>query len=201
MTTNIMEQNFVNLEFKRELNNYRLKLLLATDEIGIIYRVTSVLYANNWNILGANIRSLENGQIEDEFLIHNANGINLDEEELNKLKSEMEQLFRDKISIASYMIKKGKKASQEKGAENTKIIFETVDNKDLTRLRIQTKDRAGLLCDISRMLYLECMDILSLQAKTKGNEVDDIFEIKSEAGHSLDESMQARLTRNLQSVI
>ena len=196
-----MEQNFVNLEFKRELNNYRLKLLLATDEIGIIYRVTSVLYANNWNILGANIRSLENGQIEDEFLIHNANGINLDEEELNKLKSEMEQLFRDKISIASYMIKKGKKASQEKGAENTKIIFETVDNKDLTRLRIQTKDRAGLLCDISRMLYLECMDILSLQAKTKGNEVDDIFEIKSEAGHSLDESMQARLTRNLQSVI
>ncbi len=196
-----MEQGFLNLEYQKEFGNYRLKLLLATDEIGIIYRVTSVLYANEWNILGANIRSLENGQIEDEFLIHHSNGINLDDEELNKLKSEMEQLFRDKISITSYMIKKGKKINNQKGNEPAKISFETVANKDLTKLRIQTKDRSGLLCDISRMLFLECMDILSLQAKTRGDEVDDTFEIKSEAGHSLDETMQARLTRNLQNVI
>ena len=47
-----------------------------------------------------NIRSLENGRIEDEFLIHNSKRNVLDEIELHKLQTEMQQLFRDKISIA-----------------------------------------------------------------------------------------------------
>ncbi len=202
MYTNTMEkEEFLRLEFKKEGNNFRLQLLFATDERGIVYRVTSVLYANNWNILGANIRSLENGQIEDEFLIHNSSEATLDEAELTKLKKEMQQLFRDEISITSYMIKKGKKANPDKGNPNAKISFENVANQDLTKLRIQTKDRSGLLADIARMLYLECMDILSVQANTRGSEVDDIFEIKSESGHSLEEAMQERLVRNLKNIL
>ena len=92
-------------------------------------------------------------------------------------------------------------ANPAKGNPNAKISLETVDNKDMTKLRIQTKDRSGLLCDIARMLYLECLDILSVQANTRGAEVDDVFEIKSESGHSLDENMQARLVRNLKSIL
>ena len=99
------------------------------------------------------------------------------------------------------MIKKGRKASSERGNSTAKISFENVANQDLTKLRIQTRDRSGLLCDIARMLYLECMDILSVQANTRGDEVDDIFEIKSESGHSLEESMQTRLVRNLKSIL
>ncbi len=195
------KEEFLRLEATKEGNNFRLQLFFATDERGIVYRVTSVLHANNWNILGANIRSLENGQIEDEFLIHNSSDAILDREELDKLKNEMQQLFRDEISIASYMIKKGRKASSERGNSTAKISFENVANQDLTKLRIQTRDRSGLLCDIARMLYLECMDILSVQANTRGEEVDDIFEIKSESGHSLEESMQTRLVRNLKSIL
>ncbi len=202
MQTKTMEkEEFLKLEFTKEGNNFRLQLFFATDERGIVYRVTAVLYANNWNILGANIRSFENGQIEDEFLIQNSGGAILDEAELSKLKNEMQQLFRDEISIASYMIKKGKKANSDKGNLNAKIIFETVANHDFTKLRIQTRDRSGLLCDIARMLYLECMDILSVQANTRGSEVDDIFEIKSESGHSLEEAMQVRLVRNLKNIL
>ncbi len=202
MYTDTMEkEEFLRLEFTKEGNNFRLQLLFATDERGIVYRVTSVLSANNWNILGATIRSLENGQIEDEFLIHNSSETTLDEAELIKLKNEMQQLFRDEISIASYMIKKGKKANPDKGNINAKISFETVANQDLTKLRVQTKDRSGLLCDISRMLYLECIDILSVKANTRGGEVDDIFEIKSESGHSLEEEMQTRLVRNLKNIL
>lgn|GEM_PF-813599 len=195
------KENFLRLEITKEGNNFRLQLFFATDERGIVYRVTTVLYANEWNILGANIRSLENGRIEDEFLIHNSNRNVLDENELLKLQTEMQQLFRDEVSIASYMIKKGKKANLEKGNPNAKITFETVTNQDSTKLRILTKDRSGLLCDIARMLYLECIDILSVEANTRGSEVDDIFEIKSESGHSLDEGMQQRLVRNLKSIL
>ena len=113
----------------------------------------------------------------------------------------MQQLFREEISIASYMIKKGKMANATQKDPNAKIFFETVDNQDLTKLRIQTKDRSGLLCNISRMLYLECLDILSVQANTRGTDVDDLFEIKSESGHSLDENMQVRLVRNLKNIL
>lgn len=200
--TNIMEkQEFLRLEYKREGSNYRLQLLFATDEIGIVYRVTSVLFANNWNILGANIRSLENGKIEDEFLIQNSGNIELDANELEKLKTEMQQLFRDEISIASYMIKKGKKANSGNSDTTAKISFETVNNNDLTKLRIQTKDRPGLLCNIARMLYLECIDILSVQANTRGTEVDDLFEIKTESGHALDDTIQTRLVKNLKTIL
>ena len=51
------------------------------------------------------------------------------------------------------------------------------------------------------MLYLECLDILSVQANTRGTDVDDLFEIKSESGHSLDENMQVRLVRNLKNIL
>ena len=200
-TTTMEKEEFLKLEYKREGANYRLQLLFATDERGIVYRVTSVLFANNWNILGASIRSLENGQIEDEFLIHHSGNLQLNETELEKLKTEMQQLFREEISIASYMIKKGKMANATQKDPNAKIFFETVDNQDLTKLRIQTKDRSGLLCNISRMLYLECLDILSVQANTRGTDVDDLFEIKSESGHSLDENMQLRLVRNLKNIL
>ena len=200
-TTTMEKEEFLRLEFKREGANYRLQLLFATDERGIVYRVTSVLFANNWNILGASIRSLENGQIEDEFLIHHSSNAELNETELQKLKTEMQQLFREEISIASYMIKKGKMANNNPKDPHAKISFENEDNQDLTKLRIQTKDRSGLLCNIARMLYLECMDILSVQANTKGSEVDDLFEIKSESGHRLDESMQVRLVRNLKNIL
>ncbi|MBP7284548.1 MAG: hypothetical protein KBA66_23385 [Leptospiraceae bacterium] len=200
-TTTMEKEEFLKLEYKREGANYRLQLLFATDERGIVYRVTSVLFANNWNILGASIRSLENGQIEDEFLIHHSGNLQLNETELEKLKTEMQQLFREEISIASYMIKKGKMANATQKDPNAKIFFETVDNQDLTKLRIQTKDRSGLLCNISRMLYLECLDILSVQANTRGTDVDDLFEIKSESGHSLDENMQVRLVRNLKNIL
>lgn len=200
-TTTMEKEEFLKLEFKREGANYRLQLLFATDERGIVYRVTSVLFANNWNILGASIRSLENGQIEDEFLIHHSSNAELNEAELEKLKIEMQQLFREEISIASYMIKKGKMANNAPKDPHAKISFENEDNQDLTKLRIQTKDRSGLLCNIARMLYLECMDILSVQANTKGTEVDDLFEIKSESGHSLDENMQVRLVRNLKNIL
>ena len=98
------------------------------------------------------------------------------------------------------MIKR-EKANLEKGNLNAKLLFETITNQDSTKLRIQTKDRSGLLCDIARMLYLECMDILSVEANTKGSDVDDIFEIKSESGHSLEEGMQQRLVRNLKSIL
>jgi len=201
MQTNIMEKEFLKLEYKKEGANYRLQLLFATDERGIVYRVTSVLFANNWNILGASIRSLANGQIEDEFLIHHSANQELNETELEKLKTEMQQLFREEISIASYMIKKGKMANTTQRDPNAKISFDDVANQDLTKLRIQTKDRSGLLCNIARMLYLECIDILSVQANTRGMEVDDLFEIKSESGHSLDENMQTRLVRNLKNIL
>jgi UTP:GlnB (protein PII) uridylyltransferase len=195
------KENFIRIEFAKEGNNFRLQLYFASDERGIVYRVTSVLHANEWNILGANIRSLENGKVQDEFLIHNAKGNSIDEKELDKLQSEMQQLFRDEISVATYMIKKGKKANQEKGNPEATITFEDVANKDFTKLRIRTKDRSGLLCDIARMLYLECLDILSVEANTRGSAVDDTFEIKSESGHSLDEGMQERLVRNLKSIL
>lgn len=201
MQTNIMEKEFLKLEYKKEGANYLLQLLFATDERGIVYRVTSVLFANNWNILGASIRSLENGQIEDEFIIHHSANQELNQAELDKLKKEMQQLFREEISIASYMIKKGKMSITTEKDANPKISFENEANKDLTKLRIQTKDRSGLLCSISRLLYLECIDILSVQANTRGAEVDDLFEIKSESGHSLDENMQARLVRNLKNIL
>lgn len=195
------KEDFLKLDFRKEGESYRLHLLFATDERGIVYRVTSVLYANNWNILGASIRTLENGQIEDEFIIQHSARAVLNDEELDKLKAEMQQLFREEISITSYMIKKGKMANPGKGNPDAIISFENQESKDLTKLRVQTRDRAGLLCDMARMLYLECIDILSVSASTRGGEVDDTFEIKSESGHSLEENMKERLARNLKNVL
>jgi [protein-PII] uridylyltransferase len=193
--------DFIHLEYSKEGNYFKLQLFFAKDERGIVYRVTSVLSANNWNILSASIRSLENGQIEDEFLIQNDEGKMLDETEITLLKNEIKQLFLEEISITSYLIKKNKKIKTEKGNPNAILTFQTSSNEAITKLRIQTKDRSGLLSDIARMLYLECVDILSVQAKTIGDNVDDLFEIQSESGYSLDSNMQAKLERNLKNIL
>ncbi|MCB1178235.1 MAG: hypothetical protein KDK36_11690 [Leptospiraceae bacterium] len=195
------DKSFLNLEYKKEGKNFRLQLFFAKDERGIVYRVTTVLYANGWNIEGASIRSLENGQIEDEFLISDSTGREFGEKEKEQIVQEMYLLFKEEISIPSYLIKKGKVAKADKGNESAEIIFESNEELDNTLLRIKTKDRSGLLCDIARMLFLECIDILSVKAKTYKDEVDDTFEIKSEMGHSLDDGMKERLVRNLKNIL
>ena len=200
MKSNLMENKFINLESEKIGDQYSLKLFLSKDQKGIIYRVTSVLYANDWSINSASLRTLQNDQIEDEFLIQHKSKLQLDETELQKLKDELEKLFKDEISITTYLIKKGKSISSKKNTE-ANIQFSTNLDSDSSTLRIRTKDRDGLLCDISRLLFLECIEILSVDAKTYGTDVDDKFEIKSETGHSIEEGMQERLIRNLRTTI
>lgn len=195
------KEELLNLEFTEEKDNYRLQLYFAHDEKGIVYRATSVLSANRWNILGATIRSLENGQVEDEFLIHSSEGKVLDETELDLLKQEMLSIFSEEISIPTYLIKKNRKAIAEKGNPNAMIQIESGNSESSIKMRIKTNDREGLLCDIARIFYLECVDILSVNARTIGDIVDDTFELQAESGSALDKTILERLEKNLRNIL
>lgn len=49
--------------------NYKLQFLFPTDASGILYKVTTVLFAFGWDILSAYSRPNENAEVEDIFIV------------------------------------------------------------------------------------------------------------------------------------
>ena len=49
--------------------NYKLQFLFPQDASGILYKVTTVLFAYGWDILSAFSRPNEDAEVEDIFIV------------------------------------------------------------------------------------------------------------------------------------
>ena len=83
-------------------NNYLLKLTLAENRKGIIYRVTAVLFAHGWDILEANFEILSGGTVKYIFLIRSFLNSTLDNFHLSKIEHDLNNLF-EKATPRTYI--------------------------------------------------------------------------------------------------
>lgn len=179
---------------------YILKLSFQQNRKGIIYKVTAVLFAHGYDILEANIETVD-GQVRDIFVIKNIYGKPLTPSEFNQIKQEIYELFFGDILVIDYL-NQFQLPPREPSFYTPSVYIYNPEGSDATVLDIHTKDRPGLLFEISQLLYLLDIDILSVTATTeRGGMARDTFLIRIHETERLDKPTQEKLKEGLLSFL
>ena len=181
--------------------SYLLKLTVSLNEKGIIYKVTSVLFAHGWNIEEAVAETVDGQLVKDVFIIKNLFGQKMTDRDLGQIKSDLYSLFYEGVSVIEYLKKSGKDVNSYKKPFNSTVNLFNPPSIDFTVLDIRTLDRPGLLYEISQILYLYNIDIISFTAKSENKVIRDSFLICTPDRERLLEEDCVKLKEKLLSVL
>lgn len=172
-----------------------LKLTLSENQTGIIYIVTAVLFAYGWDIKEANFEILD-GMVKDIFIIRNTRGETMTDSSLQKIKADLTELFFQDTTVIDYLERFSVVPARNSGRTPIIHIFNP-KSVDSTVLDIRTADRPGLLFEISQLLYLLDVDILSVVARTEEGNVRDSFLLRKNECERLDEETMEKIREGL----
>lgn len=199
-----MLQKSLHLSCVPKKNSFLLKLSLSQNESGIIYRVTAVLFAHGWNILEAIAETSHDGYVHDIFEISPINNQTLTEQGLKEIRNDLNLLFFQDYGVLPYLEKKGinienlNKASDPSGVVK---IYNPLSS-DFTVMDVRTKDRPGILFQITRVLHYFGIDIVSFSACSENGIVRDSFLLRSQEGNKLEEGVVlAKLKNSIESIL
>ena len=182
---------------------YILKLSNSQNEIGIICRATAILFAHGWNIIEATAETSEHGIVDDIFVVQSLNNEKMTVVRLSEIRTDLEQMLYNGLSIMEYLGSKLKTLSHREIAyEKNSVHLYNPESIDLTVMDVRALDRPGLLFEISEILFLSGIDIISFTAKTERGEVRDTFLLREESGKRItDESRLERLSKGILSIL
>ncbi|HMV45202.1 MAG TPA: hypothetical protein PK079_25455 [Leptospiraceae bacterium] len=182
-------------------SSYLLKVTVSHNEKGIIYKVTSVLFAHGWDIEEAVAETVDGRLVKDVFLIRNLEGKKLSEQAFQKIRSDLNSLFYEGNSVTEYLQASDKNVNAFKKPYNSTVNVFNPPSIEFTVLDIRTLDRPGLLYEISQILYLYDIDIISFTAKSENHVIRDSFLICTPNSQKLSEQECNRLKDKLLSIL
>ena len=180
---------------------YLLKLTLPENRKGIIYRVTAVLFAHGWDILEANFEILSGGTVKDIFLIRSFRNSIMDKLNLSIIESDLHKLFEKDLAVIDYLESFPDLPLLRPSERPPSIQIFNPSSIDSTVLDIRTTDRPGLLFEISQLLYLFDIDIVSVTAKSEDGKVRDSFLLRQDASNKLTDELMEKIKIGLQKLI
>lgn len=185
-------------------DSFALKVNISNNEIGIIYRVTAALFVRGWTIEEAVAETSQDGYISDIFIIKNVDNLPMTDEMLNTIHSDLKEMFFQGVSVLSYLERFPEKAEYLKNKEKHPIelfLFNS-QGSDCTVMDLRMKDRPGIIFEVSQLLFLYGIDILSFKAVTDSGSVRDTFLLRLENGSKLEESLHfERLSIALKTIL
>ncbi|MBP9887056.1 MAG: hypothetical protein KBF93_12215 [Leptospiraceae bacterium] len=182
-------------------SSYLLKITVSQNEKGIIYKMTSVLFAHDWDIEEAVAETVDGKLVKDVFIIRNLEGKRMSEQDLLQIKAELSALFYNGVSVIDYLEKSGKDVNSFKKPFNSVVNLFNPPSIDSTVLDIRTLDRPGLLYEISQILYLSNIDIISFTAKSEQKVIRDSFLLCTPDRERLTEEQSTALKEKLLSIL
>jgi [protein-PII] uridylyltransferase len=194
----IMFKNKLNLHLScsRRAEDYILKLTLSPNQTGIIYRVTAVLFAYGWDIKEANFETLD-GIVKDVFVIQNTAGQEMTDLALQKIQSDLYELFFQDLAVIDYLERFSIPPAIKKDNKPPVVHIFNPKTVDSTVLDVRTTDRSRLLFEISQLLYLLDVDIVSVVARTEDGNVRDTFLLRKNESEQLDEETMQKIKEGL----
>ena len=202
LATNVKKQ--IQLSSVPKNNNHILKISFSEDELGTAYRITAVLLVHGFDILEATAETMDDGHVRDVFLIRNLQNKQLNDSMLASIKHDLDTLFFGDMSVMEYIKSHSidvKKSLTDKKTE-TQVRLYNPEGSDNTVMDIIAKDRKGLLFQVTQILFLFGIDIISFKAETSEGTVRDSFLLQREKGGRLDtESTIPRLEAALKPLL
>ncbi|WP_171238485.1 [protein-PII] uridylyltransferase [Ruegeria sp. HKCCA5763] len=173
------------------------------DHPGIFARIAGALALVGANVVDARSYTTKDGYVTDAFWIQDAEGRPFEAARLPRLTQMIHKTLRGEV-VAKEALKSRDKIKKRERAFNvpTHITFDNDGSEIYTIIEVDTRDRPGLLYDLTRTLAAANVYIANAVIATYGEQVVDAFYVKDMFGlkyHS--ESKQRGLEAKLRKAI
>jgi UTP:GlnB (protein PII) uridylyltransferase len=169
--------------------NYKLQFLFPQDASGILYKVTTVLFAYGWDILSAYSRPNEDAEVEDIFIVSSTRHEALTKTACDTILAAVKELIEGEVTPDDFIARSPEKLQQIKNARATRsdFVFEAYPKQHCSRLVVERPDRPGVLMQLTQVLYALGLDIISFSAEAVVQGVRDEFLINHADGTEISE--------------
>ena len=173
------------------------------DHPGIFSRLAGALALVGANIVDARTYTSKDGYATAVFWIQDAEGHPYEEERLPRLRKMIERTFAGEVVATQAFKDRDKVKKRERQFRvPTNIAFDNEGSDIYTIVEVDTRDRPGLLYDLTRTLAANNIYIASAVIATYGVQVVDTFYVKDMFGLKLHaKSRQEALERKLRAAI
>ncbi len=173
------------------------------DHPGIFARLTGALALVGANVVDARSYTTSDGYVTDAFWIQDADGNPYDVGRLPRLRKMIERTLAGEVVTREAIKDRDKIKKREKAFRvPTHITFDNEGSDIYTIIEVDTRDRPGLLHDLTRTLAAMNVYIANAVIATYGEQVVDTFYVKDMFGlkyHSA--SKQRTLEKKLRAAI
>ncbi len=173
------------------------------DHPGIFARLTGALALVGANIVDARSYTTKDGWVTDAFWVQDAEGNPYEAARLPRLRRMIERTLRGEVLTREAMKDRDRVKKREKAFKvATHITFDNDGSDIYTIIEVDTRDRPGLLHDLTRALAGSNVYVANAVIATYGEQVVDTFYVKDMFGlkyHS--ESKQKVLEKRLRLAI
>jgi [protein-PII] uridylyltransferase len=173
------------------------------DHPGIFSRMCGALALVGADIKDARTFTSKDGWATAAFWIQDSEGSPYEASRLPRLRGMIEKTLKGEVIAGEAMRSRDKLKKREQAFRvPTSIVFDNDGSEIYTIIEVDTRDRPGLLFDLTRTLAADNVQISSAVIATYGEQVVDSFYVKDMFGLKLySESRQRSLERKLRTAI
>ncbi|WP_226898348.1 [protein-PII] uridylyltransferase [Mangrovicoccus algicola] len=173
------------------------------DHPGIFARLTGALALVGANIVDARSFTTKDGYATATFWIQDADGHPYDPDRMGRLRSMIHKTLLGEVVAREAIKSRDKIKKRERKFEvPTRITFDNDGSEIYSIIEVDTRDRPGLLFDLSRTFANNHVYIASAQIASYGAQAVDTFYVKDMFGLKIvSRSRQESLSRKLEEAI
>jgi [protein-PII] uridylyltransferase len=173
------------------------------DHPGIFSRLAGALALVGANIVDARTYTSKDGYATAVFWIQDTEGRPYEESRLPRLRRMIERTFAGEVIAGEALVDRDKVKKRERQFRwPTTITFDNEGSEIYTIIEVDTRDRPGLLHDLTRTLAGANIQIASAVIATYGVQVVDVFYVKDMFGLKIhSKPRQEALERKLRAAI
>ncbi|MFV0334256.1 MAG: [protein-PII] uridylyltransferase [Tropicimonas sp.] len=173
------------------------------DHPGIFSRLAGALALVGANVVDARTYTSKDGYATAVFWMQDRDGAPYEASRLPRLRQMIEKTLRGEVIARDALIKRDRQKKREQGFRfPTSVHFDNDGSEIYTLIEVDTRDRPGLLYDLTRTLAGAHIYIASAQIATYGAQAVDTFYVKDMFGLKIhSESKQRALEKKLISAV
>lgn len=176
---------------------------VLSDHPGIFSRFAGALALVGANIVDARTYTTKDGYATAVFWVQDADGTPFEDSRLPRLTRMIERTFKGEVVASRELAGRDKVKKRERDFRvPTNISFDNEGSEIYTIIEVDTRDRPGLLYDLTRTMAAANISISSAVIATYGVQVVDTFYVKDMFGLKLHaKARQEALERKLRAAI
>ncbi|MEO1549874.1 MAG: [protein-PII] uridylyltransferase, partial [Pseudomonadota bacterium] len=178
-------------------------LFVMPDHPGIFSRMSGALALVGANVVEARIYTSSDGIATAAFWIQDREGVSYEKARLTRLRSTIKKTLRGEVLAREALKDKDREKKRERDfVVPTEITFDNDGSDIYTIIEVDTRDRPGLLFDLTRTLTANNISIASAIIATYGKQAVDSFYVKDLFGLKIHAPQkQAHLADRLRAAI